>query len=91
MTAREAAFEGSVVRLRSVSMTAVLAILGFLPIALSTGIGSEVQKPLAMVVIGGLVSATTLTLILLPVLYLLFPGRGLDEDPGAAEGHAHGI
>lgn len=78
---REAAFEGAVVRLRSVSMTAVLAILGFLPIALSQAIGSEVQKPLAMVVIGGLISATTLTLFLLPVLYLLFPGAG----PATAE------
>jgi cobalt-zinc-cadmium resistance protein CzcA len=91
MTAREAALEGSIVRLRSVSMTAVLAILGFLPIALSSGIGSEVQKPLAMVVIGGLVSATTLTLFVLPVLYLLFPGRTLGEDPGAIQGHLHGI
>ncbi|MBM3801316.1 MAG: efflux RND transporter permease subunit [Acidimicrobiia bacterium] len=91
MPARQAALEGSVVRLRSVSMTAVLAILGFLPISLSSGIGSEVQKPLAMVVIGGLVSATTLTLFLLPALYLLFPGRALDEDPGAVQGHEHGI
>ncbi len=87
----EAAFEGSIVRLRSVSMTAVLAILGFLPIAMSDGIGAEVQKPLAMVVIGGLISATALTLFMLPVLYLLFPGRGLDEDPGAVQGHQSGI
>jgi len=90
-SAFEAAFEGSLVRLRSVSMTAVLAILGFLPIALSDGIGSEVQKPLAMVVIGGLISATTLTLLMLPVLYLLFPGRGPEEDPGASQGHFSGI
>jgi cobalt-zinc-cadmium resistance protein CzcA len=91
MAAREAAFEGAITRLRSVSMTAVLAILGFLPIALSDGIGSEVQKPLAMVVIGGLVSATTLTLFLLPVLYLLFPGRRLEDDPGAIQGHVSGV
>jgi hypothetical protein len=74
MPARQAALEGSVVGLRSVSMTAVLAILGVLPIALSTGIGSEVQKRLAIVVIdGGLISATVLTLFLLPGLYFLFP------------------
>ncbi len=91
MTVQQSVFEGSVTRLRSISMTAVLAILGFLPIALSSGIGSEVQKPLAMVVIGGLVSATILTLFLLPVLYLLFPSRGPEEDPGAVEGHQHGI
>jgi cobalt-zinc-cadmium resistance protein CzcA len=84
-TVRDAAFEGAVVRLRSVSMTAVLAILGFLPIALSQAIGSEVQKPLAMVVIGGLISATSLTLFLLPVLYLLFPGSApIEEHPRAS-------
>jgi cobalt-zinc-cadmium resistance protein CzcA len=53
-------------------MTALLAMLGLLPMALSTGIGSETQKPLALVVIGGLVTATLLTLIVLPVLYEIF-------------------
>jgi heavy metal efflux system protein len=52
-------------------MTALLAMLGLLPMALSKGIGSEVQKPLAVVIIGGLVSATALTLLVLPALYTL--------------------
>ncbi len=63
---------GVKVRLRPVIMTAAVASLGFLPMALSHGAGAEVQKPLATVVIGGLISATLLTLIVLPVLYLLF-------------------
>lgn len=62
---------GTRVRLRPVLMTAMVASLGFLPMALSTGSGAEVQKPLATVVIGGLISATFLTLFLLPVLYYL--------------------
>lgn len=63
---------GTKTRLRPVLMTAAVASLGFLPMALSTSGGAEVQKPLATVVIGGLVSATFLTLIVLPILYLLF-------------------
>jgi cobalt-zinc-cadmium resistance protein CzcA len=70
-----AVVEGSLVRLRTVLMTGLLAMLGLLPMALSTDIGSETQKPLAVVVIGGLVSATILTLIVLPVLYLVFDER----------------
>jgi cobalt-zinc-cadmium resistance protein CzcA len=62
---------GTAVRLRPVLMTAAVASLGFLPMAISNSSGAEVQKPLATVVIGGLVSATLLTLILLPVLYVL--------------------
>ncbi len=61
---------GTLTRLRPVLMTAAVASLGFLPMALSTGAGAEVQKPLATVVIGGLVSATFLTLVLIPVLYI---------------------
>ncbi len=57
-------------RLRTVLMTGLLAMLGLLPMALSTAIGSETQKPLAVVVIGGLVTATLLTLLVLPTLYL---------------------
>jgi cobalt-zinc-cadmium resistance protein CzcA len=53
-------------------MTALMAGLGLLPAALSTGIGSETQKPLAVVVIGGLISATVLTLIAMPVIYQMF-------------------
>jgi heavy metal efflux system protein len=71
----DAVLDGSLVRLRTVSMTSLLAMLGLLPMALSHGIGSEVQRPLATVIIGGLVSATTLTLFLLPTLYLAFEGR----------------
>ena len=66
--------DGALVRLRTVLMTSLLAMLGLLPMALSHGIGSEVQKPLATVIIGGLITATLLTLLVLPVLYLLFEG-----------------
>ena len=68
----EAVMRGATVRLRTVLMTALLAMLGLLPMALSKGIGSETQKPLAVVIIGGLISATLLTLIVLPTLYLAF-------------------
>ena len=64
--------KGTVMRLRPVLMTAAVASLGFLPMALSGSAGAEVQRPLATVVIGGLVSATLLTLVVLPVLYVLF-------------------
>ncbi len=64
--------EGTHIRLRPVLMTATVASLGFLPMAISSGAGAEVQKPLATVVIGGLVTATILTLIVLPLLYILF-------------------
>ena len=70
MSVIEAAQQGSAQRLRTVLMTALLAALGLLPMALSHDIGSETQRPLAMVVIGGLVTATLLTLIVLPVLYV---------------------
>jgi len=68
MTLIEAITEGAIQRLRTVLMTALLAALGLLPMALSTAIGAETQRPLAIVVIGGLASATLLTLIVLPVL-----------------------
>lgn len=64
--------EGTKTRLRPVLMTATVASLGFLPMAISTGSGAEVQKPLATVVIGGLVTATFLTLFVLPMLYIIF-------------------
>lgn len=67
--------KGTETRLRPVLMTAAVASLGFLPMAISQGAGAEVQRPLATVVIGGLVSATLLTLVLLPVLYLWFERR----------------
>jgi cobalt-zinc-cadmium resistance protein CzcA len=65
---------GTKIRLRPVLMTAFVASLGFLPMALSSGAGAEVQKPLATVVIGGLMIATLLTLFVLPILYILFEG-----------------
>ncbi len=67
--------EGTKIRLRPVLMTASVAALGFIPMALSTGAGAEVQKPLATVVIGGLITATFLTLIVLPLLYIIFSSK----------------
>jgi heavy metal efflux system protein len=72
---RDAVLTGCVMRLRPVLMTALVALLGLVPLALSQGIGSEVQRPLAVVVIGGLVSSTFLTLVVLPVLYQWIEGR----------------
>jgi len=79
---REAIHRGAPTRLRPVIMTALVASLGFVPMAIATGTGAEVQKPLATVVIGGLISATMLTLPLLPALYAFFPsteGRARSE------------
>ena len=67
----DAITEGALTRLRPVLMTALVASLGFVPMALNTGIGSEVQRPLASVVIGGIVSSTILTLVVLPAMYRL--------------------
>jgi len=67
-----AILHGSITRLRPVLMTALVASLGFLPMALATGTGAEVQRPLATVVIGGILSSTLLTLLVLPVLYRIF-------------------
>lgn len=69
---REAIFRGAMTRLRPVIMTALVASLGFVPMALATSTGAEVQRPIATVVIGGLISATALTLIVLPALYAFF-------------------
>jgi len=65
----EAVFSGAMTRLRPVLMTALVASLGFIPMALATGTGAEVQRPLATVVIGGILSSTALTLLVLPALY----------------------
>jgi len=67
--------EGALTRLRPVLMTALVASLGFVPMALNVGAGSEVQRPLATVVIGGIISSTILTLIVLPALYRLVHGH----------------
>ena len=77
---QEAIVEGALTRLRPVLMTALVASLGFVPMALATGTGAEVQKPLATVVIGGLITATLLTLIVLPVLYKLFSKPKKEEN-----------
>jgi heavy metal efflux system protein len=71
-TLKYVVLKGTEVRLRPVLMTALVASLGFLPMALSQGSGAEVQRPLATVVIGGLITATLLTLVVLPVLYTYF-------------------
>jgi len=71
----DAIIRGSLVRLRPVLMTALVASLGFVPMAIASGTGAEVQKPLATVVIGGLISSTLLTLVVLPALYRIFTGR----------------
>lgn len=68
----KAAFEGAISRLRPVLMTAIIAALGLIPMLLSHGVGSEIQKPLATVIVGGLVTATFLTLFVLPVLFSWF-------------------
>jgi heavy metal efflux system protein len=75
----EAAREAALVRMRPVLMTALVAALGFIPMALSTGSGAEVQRPLATVVIGGLVTATLLTLLVLPTIYAWFSRRPSPE------------
>jgi cobalt-zinc-cadmium resistance protein CzcA len=64
------------IRTRPVVMTALMASIGLLPAAISTGIGSESQKPLAVVIIGGLVTATILTLLVFPVIYWVFNRKG---------------
>ena len=71
----EAIFTGSLARLRPVLMTALVAALGFVPMAVATGTGAEVQRPLATVVIGGILSSTALTLLVLPALYRVFHRR----------------
>ncbi|ABE40869.1 Heavy metal efflux pump CzcA [Rhodopseudomonas palustris BisB5] len=71
-TIMEAVHEGALTRLRPVLMTALVASLGFVPMAIATGAGAEVQRPLATVVIGGIISSTILTLLVLPALYILF-------------------
>ncbi len=90
--AREAATRGAKLRLRPVMTTALVAMLGFLPMALSTSAGAEVQRPLATVVIGGLISATVLTLVVLPVIYPFVTGfrlpslwRGSQPAPSKGE------
>jgi cobalt-zinc-cadmium resistance protein CzcA len=83
MPVERAVREGCRVRLRPVLMTALVAAVGFIPMAVNTGVGAEIQRPLATVVIGGIVSNTLLTLLVLPTLYMSFNRR-----PGQAEAAA---
>ncbi|NBS48881.1 MAG: efflux RND transporter permease subunit, partial [Betaproteobacteria bacterium] len=78
---RESVMEGAVMRLRPILMTALMAGLGLLPAALSHGIGSETQRPFAVVIVGGIVSATIFTLLLLPLLYQLFSDERRMDRP----------
>ena len=77
-----AIIQGALTRLRPVLMTALVASLGFVPMAFNTGVGAEVQRPLATVVIGGIISSTLLTLFVLPVLYALLHH---EQNAGSAD------
>jgi len=79
MALDDAVIQGAVMRLRPVLMTALVASLGFVPMALANGTGAEVQRPLATVVIGGIISSTLLTLIVLPGLYRIFRSKESEE------------
>ena len=82
---REAIVRGCEIRFRPIIVTAIVAIIGFLPAALSHGIGAEIQRPLARVVIGGLISATAMTLLVLPAIYELLARRQERRQPARAE------
>jgi heavy metal efflux system protein len=84
LTQANAIREGTRLRFRPVMMTATVAALGLVPFLFASGPGSEIQRPLAIVVIGGLVSSTALTLLLLPVVYAAFEGK--DALPGSTLG-----
>jgi cobalt-zinc-cadmium resistance protein CzcA len=83
--------EGALTRLRPVLMTALVASLGFVPMAIATGTGAEVQRPLATVVIGGIMSSTALTLLVLPLLYRLAYRKEDEEDTVALKGAAQSL
>jgi len=84
---RQAIVEGSLDRLRPVLMTATCGALGFVPMAISSSAGAEVQRPLATVVIGGLITSTILTLLVLPAIYRWF--EPTEEGPTDAPSHSH--
>jgi cobalt-zinc-cadmium resistance protein CzcA len=91
LSTEKAAFHGAMDRLRPVLMTALVASLGFLPMALATSMGAEVQRPLATVVIGGLLTSTTLTLLVIPALYSrLVPQAGGRPHPVASQADTAG-
>ncbi|MDK9704744.1 MAG: CusA/CzcA family heavy metal efflux RND transporter [Sulfuritalea sp.] len=83
---REAVREGAALRLRPVLMTASVAILGLVPMLLSQGVGAETQRPLATVVVGGLLTSTALTLLLLPLMYEWLETRRERNSPGSSDG-----
>ena len=88
----EAVHEGALTRLRPVLMTALVASLGFVPMAIATGTGAEVQRPLATVVIGGILSSTLLTLLVLPLLYsMVHKPDEVDEDVSADPPHSEPV
>ena len=78
---KDAMVDGAALRVRPVMMTAMLAGLGLLPAALSHSIGSEAQRPLALVIVGGMITTTILTLLVLPVIYAAMRSRG-KHSPG---------
>jgi cobalt-zinc-cadmium resistance protein CzcA len=84
-SARDAAIDGARARLRPVLMTALVASLGFIPVAISHGTGAEVQRPLATVVIGGLITSTVLTLLVLPTLYAWIESRFERRDSSSSD------
>jgi len=84
LSPRDAIARGCEIRFRPIVVSAVVAVIGFLPAALSQGIGAEIQRPLARVVIGGLISSTALTLLVLPAIYALRSGRGTESEPPPA-------
>lgn len=86
MPVGRASVEGACLRLRPVLMTALTTALGLIPLLLATGAGSEVQRPLASVVVGGLVTSTALTLLVIPALYTWFAGRGVAHPPERSPG-----
>jgi cobalt-zinc-cadmium resistance protein CzcA len=88
MSLDDAINTGALTRLRPVLMTALVASLGFIPMAIATGTGAEVQRPLATVVIGGILSSTLLTLLVLPLLYRLAHGKDRDDGTGSDRAEA---
>ena len=80
MRLRESVMEGAVARLRPILMTALMAGIGLMPAALSHGIGSETQRPFAVVIVGGIISATLFTLLLLPLLFPIFSDETRNRD-----------
>lgn len=80
----DAIFGGATSRLRPVLMTAITSALGLIPLLLSNGVGSEIQRPLASVIVGGIITSTLLTLFVIPVLYTSFSRRKLNELRGNA-------